>query len=266
MAPKRKIAPVPFLKLHGFAFASLLVLHSSVVSAEKKHGIGIDIGVSNYTNRDDLASPLSYGGQEQTIGAFYDYRGAKNRHWVRAAYMTGRLKPLSSASSADHYYGLIQYGYARPFSGDSRAVMTFWFGGIWDNMISARDYSFGTSALGGIPIGTAASTLNMVLLCELLRSENRRAVFSLSVPFLGYLLRNGYAVNNFSSFSEAFLGGVITSLNSYQRIRFCAQYEHTLDGYWALRLAYRFIYHRYVQPLTTVSIFHVLRAGLSFQF
>ena len=254
--------PVPFLKLHGLVFASLLVLHSSVVFAEKKHGIGIDIGVSNYTNRDDLASPLSYGGQEQTIGAFYDYRGAKNRHWVRVAYMTGRLKrlkPLASASSADHYYGLIQYGYARPFSGDSRAIMTFWFGGIWDNMISARVYSYGTPALSRTSIGTAASTLNMVLLCELLRSENRRAIFSLSAPFLGYLLRNGYAVNDFS-------GGVITSLNSYQRIRFCAQYEHTLDGYWTLRLAYRFIYHRYVQPLTTVSIFHVLRAGLSFQF
>ena len=85
---------MPFLKLHGLVFASLLVLHSSVVFAEKKHGIGIDIGVSNYTNRDDLASPLSYGGQEQTIGAFYDYRGAKNRHWVRVAYMTGRLKRL----------------------------------------------------------------------------------------------------------------------------------------------------------------------------
>lgn len=250
---------MPFLKLHGFAFASLLVLHSSVVFAEKKHGIGIDIGVSNYTNRDDLASPLSYGGQEQTIGAFYDYRGAKNRHWVRVAYMTGRLKPLSSASSADHYYGLIQYGYARPFSGDPRAVMTFWFGGIWDNMISARVYSYGTPALSSIGIGTAASTLNMVLLCELLRPENRRAVFSLSAPFLGYLLRNGYAVNDFS-------GGVIASLNSYQRIRFCAQYEHTLDGYWTLRLEYSFIYHRYVKPLTTVSIFHVLRAGLSFQF
>ena len=251
---------MPLLKLHGLAFASLLVLHSSVVFAEKKHGIGIDIGVSNHTNRDDLASPLSYGGQEQTIGAFYDYRGAKNRHWVRAAYMTGRLnrlKSLSSASSADHYYGLIQYGYARPFSGDSRAVMTFWFGGIWDNMVSARDYSF-----GGTPIGTAASTLNMVLLCELLRPKNRRAVFSLSAPFLGYLLRNGYAVNDFSGFSR----GVITSLNSYQRIRFCVQYEHALDGYWTLRLEYRFIYHRYVQPLTTVSIFRVLRAGLSFQF
>lgn len=134
---------MPFLKLHGIAFASLLVLHSSVVFAEKNHGIGIDTGVSNYTNRDDLASPLSYGGPEQTIGAFYDYRGAKNRHWVRVAYMTGKLKPLSSASSADHYYGLIQYGYARPLSGDSRAVVTFWFGGIWDNMVSARDYSFG---------------------------------------------------------------------------------------------------------------------------
>ena len=253
---------MPFLKLHGLVFASLLVLHSSVVFAEKKHGIGIDIGVSNYTNRDNLASPLSYGGQEQTIGAFYDYRGAKNRHWVRVAYMTGRLnrlKPLSSASSADHYYGLIQYGYVRPFSGNSRAVMTFWFGGIWDNMVSARVYSYGTPALSRIGIGTAASTLNMVLLCELLRPENRRVVFSLSAPFLGYLLRNGYAVNDFS-------GGVIASLNSYQRIRFCAQYEHPLDGYWALRLAYRFIYHRYVQPLTTVSMFHVLRAGLSFQF
>ena len=253
---------MPLLKLHGFAFASLLVLHSSVVFAEKKHDIGIDIGVSNYANRDDLASPLSYGGQEQTIGAFYDYRGIKNRHWVRAAYMTGRLnrlKPLSSASSADHYYGLIQYGYARPFSGDSRAVMTFWFGGIWDNMVSARVYSYGTPALSRTRIGTGASTLNMVLLCELLRPENRKAIFSLSVPFLGYLLRNGYAVNDFS-------GGVITSLNSYQRIRFCTQYEHALDGYWTLRLEYRFIYHRYVQPLTTVSIFHVLRAGLSFQF
>ena len=189
---------MPFLKLHGIAFASLLVLHSSVVFAEKNHGIGIDTGVSNYTNRDDLASPLSYGGPEQTIGAFYDYRGAKNRHWVRVAYMTGKLKPLSSASSADHYYGLIQYGYARPLSGDSRAVVTFWFDGIWDNMVSARDYSFGARALRGTPIGTAASTLNMVLLCELLRPENRRVVFSLSAPFLGYLLRNGYAVMDFS--------------------------------------------------------------------
>lgn len=248
---------MPFLKLHGLAFANLLVLLSSVVFAEKKHGIGIDVGVSNYANRDDLASPLSYGGQEQTIGAFYDYRGSKNRHWVRAAYMTGRLK--SSVSSADHYYGLIQYGYARPFSGDSKAVMTFWFGGVWDNMVSARVYSYGTPALGRIRIGTGVSTLNMVLLCELLRPENRRVVFSLSAPFLGYLLRNGYAVNDFS-------GGVITSLNSYQRIRLCAQYEHALDGYWTLRLEYRFIYHRYVKPLTTVSIFHVLRAGLSFQF
>jgi hypothetical protein len=189
---------VPFLKLHGIAVASLLVLHSSVVFAEKKHGIGIDIGVSSYTNRDDLASPLSYSGPERTIGAFYDYRGAKNRHWVRVAYMTGKLKPLSSASSADHYYGLIQYGYARPLSGDSRAGLTFWFGGIWDNVVSARDYSFGARALSGTPTGTAASTLNMVLLCELLRPENRRVVFSLSTPFLGYLLRNGYAVNNFS--------------------------------------------------------------------
>ena len=189
---------MPFLKLHGIAFASLLVLHSSVGFAEKKHGVGIDIGVSNYTSRDDLVSPLSYGGPGQTIGAFYDYRGAKNRHWVGVAYRTGKLRPLSSASSADHYYGLIQYGYARPLSGDSRAVMTWWFGGIWDNMVSARDYSFGARALRGPPIGTAASTLNMVILCELPRPENRRVVFSLSAPFLGYLFRNGYAVSDVS--------------------------------------------------------------------
>lgn len=240
-------------------FTILLVLHPTVLDAEKKHRFGVDMGLANYTNRDDLASPLLYKGHQKVFDLSYAYKGNKNWHWIRIGIMAGELRTSSHRSSADHYYGQLQYGYARLLSGDSRANMILWLGGSWDNMVSARYYSFTPSNYSGTPTGTAVSTLNIVLLHELLSLKKQSIIFSLSVPVVGYLLRNGYAV-------KIYMGGVMTSLSNYQRFRFSSRYESTLSGHFKLRLSYWFIYNRYSQPRKTISVFHGLTGGISFQF
>ena len=235
------------------------VLHSTDVFVIKKHRIGVNVGLGNYTNRDDLASPLLYKGHKKIVDLSYTYKGTKNWHWVQVCIMAGELRTSSHRSSADHYYGQLQYGYARIFSSETNAKMTFWFGGIWDNMISGRYYSFTPSNYSGTPTGTAISTLNIVLLCDLLLERKQNVVFSLSVPIVGYLLRNGYAV-------KIYMGGVMTSLNNYQRFRFSSRYERTLSEHFKLRLSYWFFYDRYSQPRKTISVFHGLTGSISFQF
>ncbi len=231
--------------------------HSTVVLAAKKHRIGVDFGQANYINRDDLASPLLYKGRKKTIGLSYTYKGMKNWHWVQVNLMTGKLKTSSFRSSADHFYGHIQYGYARLLGPSGN--MTFWLGGSWDNMISARNYSF-LRSFSGRTTGIAVSNFNIVLLCDLLFQKKQSVVFSLSVPVLGYLLRNGYALVSRDITNR------LTSLNSYHCVRFSSLYEHTLSASFKLRLTYWFLYHQYDHPRKTISVFHGLNGGIAFQF
>jgi len=234
-------------------------LHSKDVFAEKKHRISVDIGLANYTNRDDMASPLLYKGNQNKMGVFYNFKGTKNWHWVQVHLMTGEIQTSSLRSSADHYYGQLQYGYARLLSGSSSAKRTFWLGGSWDNLVSARGYSYFRGEFG-TATGTLITTLNINLLCELLSSKKQRVVFSFSLPVLGYLLRNGYVP------SSRDITNRLVSLNNYQRFRFSSLYERTLSAYFKLRLTYWFIYQRYSQPLKTISVLHGLNGGISFQF
>ena len=242
-----------FTKVFILLIINLLALQSTVV-AQKKHRISVDMGLANYINRDDLASPLLYKGRQQTYRLSYTYQGMKTWHWVQVGIMAGKLK-TSSRSLADHYYARIQYGYARLLG--PRANMTFWLGGSWDNLLSARDYSF-MESVG--TTGTAASTLNVALLCELLFFRKQRVVLSLSAPVLGYLVRNGYAVTPLDITNR------LTTLTSYQRVRFSSLYEHTLSARLKLRLTYWFIYQRFSHPRKTISVFHGLTGGISFHF
>lgn len=243
-----------FTKVFILLIINLLALQSTVVFAQKKHRISVDMGLADYTNRDDLASPLLYKGRQQTYRLSYTYQGMKTWHWVQVGIMAGELK-TSSRSLADHYYARIQYGYARLLG--PRANMTFWLGGSWDNLLSARDYSF-MESVG--TTGTAASTLNIALLCELLFFTKQRVVLSLSAPVLGYLVRNGYAVTPLDITNR------LTTLTSYQRVRFSSLYEHTLSARLKLRLTYWFIYQRFSHPRKTISVFHGLTGGISFHF
>ena len=232
-------------------------LHSKDVFAEKKHRISVDVGLANYTNRDDLTSPLLYKGYDKTIAFSYTYKGTKNWHWVQIRIITGELKTSSLKNFADHYYGQFQYRYARLMSGGTNTNMTFWVGGSWDNIASVRRYSFFPSLLRQKKEITAM-TLNMNLLYELLSKKRQRLVLSLSVPVLSYVERDGYVVGS--------MNHQLTSLNSYQRFRFSSLYERPLSAYFKLRLTYWFLYQRYSQPRKTISVFHGLSGGISFQF
>ena len=245
------------MKVFTILIINLLVLHSTVVFAQKKHQISVDIGWGNYTNRDDLASSLLYKGHQKTYELSYTYKGTKHWHWVQVGIMTGKIKTSSFRSSADHYYGHLQYGYARLVSNFSNANRVFWLGGSWDNVVSARNYVF---TQRGTTTGSAVSTINITLLGELLSLKKQRVIFSLSVPVLGYVLRNGYAINSPDITNR------LVSLNSYQRFRLSSLYEHTLSAFFRLRLTYWFIYHRYSQPRKTISVFHGLSGGIAFQF
>ena len=110
-------------KAFPLLITTLLALQSTVVFAQKKHRISVDVGLADYTNRDDLASPLLYKGRQKSYDLSYTYKGTESWHWVQVGIMTGKLKTSSSRGSADHYYGRVQYGYARLLG--PRANMTF---------------------------------------------------------------------------------------------------------------------------------------------
>lgn len=255
-----------FTRVFTIFIINLLILYSAVVCAAEKRQIGVDIGLANYTNRDDLASPLMYQGHQKTFDLSYTYKETNTWHWVRVGFLTGEMQTASFSSSADHYYGHIQYGYARLISKHSVANMTFWLGGSWDNTGSARSYLFiqqtetGTKKISGMPTGTLVSTLNIDLLSELLFFQRQRVILSISAPVLGFLLRNGYAITLLDITNQ------LTSLNSYQRLRFSSSYEHTFSAHFKLRLTYWFFYQRYSLPRKTISVFHGLSGGISFQF
>ena len=257
-----------FIRVFTIFIINLLILHSAIVCAQEKRQIGVDIGLGNYTNRDDLASPLLYQGRQKTFDLSYTYKETNTWHWVRVGFLTGEIQTASFSSSADHYYGHIQYGYARLISKHSAANVIFWLGGSWDNMGSARSYLFiqqtetVTQKISGMPTGILISTLNINLLSELLFLKKQRFILSVSVPVLGFLLRNGYAITLLDITNK------LTSLNSYQRLRFSSSYEHILSAHLKLRLTYWFFYQRYAQPQTrkTISVFHGLSGGISFQF
>ena len=250
---------IPFIitVLVPYITTTAQTLHSKDVFAKKKHRISIDAGLANYTNRDDLASPLLYKGYDKTIAFSYTYKGKKNWHWVQIRIITGELKTSSLRNFADHYYGQLQYGYAHLMSGRTNTNMTFLVGGSWDNIASVRRYSFFPSLLRQSK-GIAASTLNINLLCELSFLKKQRVIFLSSAPVLSYLERNGYVVGNTIH--------QLTSLNNYQRFQFSSLYERPLSAYFKLRLTYWFLYQRYSQPQKTISVFHGLSGGISFQF
>ncbi len=254
-----------FIKVFTILTITLLVPYITTTAQDlptevfvpQKHRISVDVGLANYTNRDDLASPLLYKGYDKTIAFSYTYKGRKNWHWVQVHIMTGELKTSSLRNFADHNYGQLQYGYARLLSGSSSANMAFWLGGSLNNIASLRRYSFFPSLLRQSK-EIAASTLNINLLYELLSLKRQRIVFSLSAPVLSYLERDGYVASS--------MNHQLTSLNSYQRFRFSSLYERTFSAYFKLRLTYWFIYQRYSQPRKTISVFHGLSGGISFQF
>ena len=257
---------VRFAKIFTIFFITLLALHSTVVCTEKKRQIGIGVGQGNYTNRDDLASPMLHQGRQKTFDLSYTYKGTKTWHWIQIGLMMGEIQTSSLTSSADHYYGHIQYGYARLISRDPVANMVFWLGGSWNTMGSARSYLFiqhtetERKKISGIPTGTVVSTLNINLLSELLFFKKQKVIFSIYAPVLGFLLRNGYAITLLDITNQ------LISLNTYQSFRFSSRYEHTLAVNFKLCLTYWFFYQRYSLPRKTISVFHGLRGGISFQF
>lgn len=227
---------------------TLLVLYSTDVCAKKKHRIGFERGLTDYTNRDDLVSPLLYKGHQKTYGFSYTYKGIKNWHSARVNILIG---------DGDIYL-LSQYGYVRLVSYVSHLKMGFWLGGSLESLISSKEYLYRRS-WSAPEVQESISTLNINHYCELLSLPKQRVVVSVSIPILARLKRKGYSIISPDSPIR------LTSINGYQRFRFSTVYERTLFSHFMFHFKYWFTYSRFSQPRKTISVFHGFSVGMFFQ-
>ena len=214
---------------------------------QPKHLLGFSLGMSNYNNKDLLASPLTYKGDGLLLEVAYEYQSMKTIQKIQIEFSKTRLTSSVTNLFGDHHIedirGRLAYVYYRHVSNTTKNKIVLFLGGQWNTYISKRDlfYSKGTSDLSG----ELLSSIDAAFLLNFNINGKNYLYYQIAWPIFAVALRPPYAS-----------GGSANSVNiltfaKFTRIENAIIYEHALSRIFAVRLKYEFAYYQLSKPRKT---------------
>jgi len=259
----------------------ILIVNSTYAQTNKKHRIGLKLGIGHYNLRDKLVSPLMYSGYRTPMQLYYKYEGLKNRHSIQISYNNGEISS-SVNNTADELAAGFRYGYHRLMSSLLNDKGKFFLGGIWDNYFLYRDYFFrsyvpGYSGYTDLNTWELVSSLNLSFLAEYHTSRENKFIFQTIIPFVAIVMRPSYSLlppDNIlklkdpasPSIGEIFSAGDIVTLNNYFLVNLLFSYEKNISSFVNLRWSYSFTFYRISQPFKTTSVINKFDMDFIFVF
>ena len=114
-----KLITVIFLIL-SYVFISFSQDSSKIISFEPQHLFTLSSGISLYTIRDEMMSPLLYRGTQVPIAFLYRFRGIKNRHTVLFYYdnteLNSSITETVNEKAVSHYINNLHLNFEYSFS------------------------------------------------------------------------------------------------------------------------------------------------------
>ena len=248
-----------------------------------RHSIGLHSGYLYLANRDDLASPMRYSGGSCPWILSYDYLGDIHRHSVRLSYRNSQLESAIASNGlhqGDEHGVSIEYAYFHKAGiVDERILRTF-VGATWENAIDAIKYNYNLRVGGGTTQnGMAYSSLSLTGLAEYRSSVHGKLNARLSIPFVAFAIRPGWAITSPSSDEEIWTessmkdnlvrlilkSGRIVSLNSFRGISMNVGYDYSFAPSLDFSMRYAFQYTYYSWPIPRRTVIGQLDVGLSLE-
>jgi hypothetical protein len=185
------------MKNHHRRFLILLIilLSASQLSArnvpEKKHYIGMSIGISLNQIRDEQASPLKYRGNPPSFQARYSFVKSGRKHTIILNYDRSRLYSSIGHTATATYFSA-SYQYTRLFLHFPQQKSGIFWGGKWDIQSSVRKYHYSTRSFPE-RFRNHISSLNLVLsgYCHAIKKITVET--AVGFPVLTYIIHSGYA-------------------------------------------------------------------------
>jgi hypothetical protein len=248
-----------------------------------RHSIGLHSGYLYMANRDDLASPMRYSGGSSPWMLSYDYLGDIHRHSVRLSYRNSQLESAIASNGlhqGEEYGVSTEYAYFHRISIlDERNLRTF-IGATWENAIDAIKYNYNLRYGGGTTRnGMAYSSLSVTGLAEYRSSVRGTLNARLSIPFVAFAIRPGWAITAPSSDEEIWTessmkenlvhlilkSGRIVSWNSFRGISMSIGYDYALAPSLDFSMRYAFQYTYYSWPIPMRTVIGQFDVGLSLE-
>lgn len=254
----------------------LLFFLTLVTHAQREHYLLFQSGGGIAQVRDQVSSPLAYRGGTVPARLSYLRQTDTSQRRLGLQFDYGRLKPeinpeLTDASLQQVRTQLTFASFSRfPTSIDD--PWRFYLGGIWNNLLvyrikDQRPYAF----------SEFASSVNFAVKTEYklkLLDHDATLSYSLSFPFLSYVVRPGYANSppkgfrgNDDGFVKSFFesGNIVYPL---QWIRFNNRMslDYYLENGNFLSLFYNFDYYTFEEPEKVEAAGHALMFGTAFHF
>ncbi|MCF6271412.1 MAG: hypothetical protein L3J41_17000 [Melioribacteraceae bacterium] len=248
-------------------FFSLLLFRGNLAQTTKRQNneVGISIGLTSYSVKDQLASPLNYSGIYIPFGFSYFYKSLLNYHRFSLGYNSQtKLKSRISSSAAhiaEFSYANLQYEYARHITGFFNNKLRLYLGGKWNNNFTVREYSF--SKYNGEASGEVFSSIGLLLLSNYEYSDETNMQISLSFPLLSYIVRSPYSLKD-EPILEAIIGdspftsvaklGSFHSLNNLKMFNTSLVLIQSLSSSFNVRFGWELSYFWFREPKSINSV------------
>jgi hypothetical protein len=263
-------------------------------SVELRNRIGAGAALSIVAMRDEAGSPLGYSGIAWPVRVSYEYVGENDRHRASIGYIkTGINGPALTSDAtrdstaggetlrshtADYSFRTLSYGYARRIASPFDGKGGIFAGALWDNYLTVRYYNYDYRRADDrdpkIVTWEGIFSLNLLLSGEYRVDDENRIEASLHAPFLAFVVRPRYAVQDdrlitisLDNFSQLKNGrSRFVTFGDLLQADASVKYSRSLSRRFDLDLDYRFTWYRYGEPRLTALVMSSFGAGLLFKF
>jgi hypothetical protein len=236
---------------------------SSIASSETQHLFTLSSGMSLHSLRDEMMSPLIYGGSQIPIEFSYRFRGTSNRHTLLFYYDNSELNSsITNKTSASHYINNLNLNFEYSFATKVTALedynTTCFLGARISSMLNMRTHYFlkyksHTSAeqMTGLGIYILTETTFQ-------KASNSFLSVEINIPFVSYtILNDHYNANVSEDFNDlnfeqnvlwqVFKKGNLVTFDKLFEVQADISYNIFISNHLGFDLRYRFQYYSFEQ-------------------
>jgi hypothetical protein len=239
---------------------------STVASFETQHLFSLSSGISFHTVRDEMMSPLKYGGSQIPLEFSYCYRGVSNRHTVLFYFdnteLSSSITKVYNDAVVSHYIKNLNLNFEYSFATRITLIEDFnttcFLGARFSSMLNMRNHYFSQSK--SHESAEQMTSLGIYFLTESFfqKESNNFLRVEINIPFISYaLLNNRYNANVSEEFDDIdvdkntlwqlFKKGNFISFNKLFEIQADISYNIFISSHFGFDLRYRFQYYSFEQ-------------------
>lgn len=257
----------------GTTLVCLLIGHSILAQSgflENRKYLGLNLGLSDYHNKDLMLSPLIYRGSNFYFDLFYQLKKEKTLQTLEISSSVGDVNSNIPYHTQIGVRAHLGYGYSRQITTvETKGIpILIFLGGF---IKTYADMSFPDNYDNGAMLVAYSMNLHASALSSF--DDRHSLLWDLQVPAISYVVRLPYAgfdeevqENATKPLKLVTKNGQVVSLGDYFMFNTRLNYFYSLSERWSFLVKYQFFYHRFDEPRKTRSFSNNYSVGLVHKF